>query len=322
MKFTIEGFSQKRAVELGLSVEDLVILRWFVDFFPSEKMIKMVHNGKTYALVSYSGFIEQMPIISCNKRTIARKFQRLVESNVLENETIKQGGSFSVYRFGSEYESLIANETAEQSCATGMYNVVQPPMYKNVHTNTNLYNSTNLINTNTPYNPPVGESCESVVQCNEEFEEQPQKPKRKQKASNDEITEKAQSVIAYLNEKTSQRFNTKTKGNLSKAVARLKEGYTVDDLKAVVDFKVAAWMGTDMQQYLRPETLFAPTKFDGYLNAARMGFNSKPTNYSSGYQKPQYESISAKHKREEEETRRKIKSGEYIPAPWEEGYEE
>ena len=180
----------------------------------------------------------------------------------------------------------------------------------------------NRLNTNTPYNPPVGESRESVVQCNEEFEEQSKKPKRKQKASNDEITEKAQSVIAYLNEKTRQRFNTKTKGNLSKAVARLKEGYTVDDLKAVIDFKVAAWMGTDMQQYLRPETLFAPTKFDGYLNAARMGFNSKPTNYSNGYQKPQYESISAKHKREEEETRRKIKSGEYIPAPWEDGYEE
>ncbi len=70
-------------------------------------MIKMQHEGETYALVSYSGFIEQMPIIGCNKRTIARKFQRLVEAGVLENSTIKDGGCFSAYKFGKNYEALV-----------------------------------------------------------------------------------------------------------------------------------------------------------------------------------------------------------------------
>ncbi len=159
MKFTIEGFSQQRAIELGLSVEDLVILRWFVDFWPSEKMTKMQHDGKMYALVNYSGFIEQMPIIGCNKRTIARKFQRLVEADVLENITIKQGGSFSVYRFGGNYESLVFENV--HGCTRNDNGVVQETttgLYKNVHTNTNLLN-TNLINTNTPYNPPEGNEC-------------------------------------------------------------------------------------------------------------------------------------------------------------------
>jgi len=28
------------------------------------------------------------------------------------------------------------------------------------------------------------------------------------------------------------------------------------------------WMGTEMQKYLRPETLFRKSKFEGYLNDA------------------------------------------------------
>ena len=48
--------------------------------------------------------------------------------------------------------------------------------------------------------------------------------------------------------------------------ARLREGFTVDDFKTVIDKKARAWLGNrDMQKYLRPETLFG-TKFESYLN--------------------------------------------------------
>ena len=40
---------------------------------------------------------------------------------------------------------------------------------------------------------------------------------------------------------------------------------TVDDFKVVIDKKVKGWKGTNMEMYLRPETLFG-TKFEGYLN--------------------------------------------------------
>lgn len=113
MRFTIEGFSQKRAIDLGLTAEDLVILRWFVDFYPSPEMVKLEHKGKTYALVNYSGFISQMPIVGCNKRTIARKFQHLVESNVLEHIILKKGGTFSLYKFGRNYKSLVSDQSTE-----------------------------------------------------------------------------------------------------------------------------------------------------------------------------------------------------------------
>ncbi len=171
MKYAIEGFSQKRSVELGLNVEDLVILRWFVDFWPSPKMTKMEHEGKIYALVSYSGFIDQMPIIGCNKRTIARKFQRLVDAGVLENTTIKQGGSFSVYRFGKNYESL-AFENVD-GCTRRSNGVVQESttgLYENVQPNTNLLN-TNLLNTNIKERKKEKASFDEIIKSYSDDEE-------------------------------------------------------------------------------------------------------------------------------------------------------
>lgn len=41
----------------------------------------------------------------------------------------------------------------------------------------------------------------------------------------------------------------------------------MEDFKRVIDWKSSEWAGTEMEKYLRPETLFG-TKFEGYLNAA------------------------------------------------------
>lgn len=70
--------------------------------------------------------------------------------------------------------------------------------------------------------------------------------------------------IAYLNQKLGKSYKCVDK-NTKLVNARLKEGYTIDDFKTVIDKKVAEWQNGDMAKYLRPETLFG-TKFDGYLN--------------------------------------------------------
>ena len=45
----------------------------------------------------------------------------------------------------------------------------------------------------------------------------------------------------------------------------IPEGFTKEDFIKVIDNKVNEWLGTDMERYLRPETLFG-IKFEGYLN--------------------------------------------------------
>lgn len=71
-------------------------------------------------------------------------------------------------------------------------------------------------------------------------------------------------IVDYLNVKTQSRYRANTPNTQKHIVARLKQDYTVDDFKHVIDVKCAEWLGTDMQQYLRPDTLFG-TKFDYYL---------------------------------------------------------
>lgn len=73
----------------------------------------------------------------------------------------------------------------------------------------------------------------------------------------------AGSVLAYLNEKASRDYRP-VNGNIGLITARLKEGASVEDCKAVIDRKVEQWKGGDMDKFLRPATLFNATKFAQY----------------------------------------------------------
>nr|DAE68300.1 MAG TPA: hypothetical protein [Caudoviricetes sp.] len=74
-------------------------------------------------------------------------------------------------------------------------------------------------------------------------------------------------VIDYLNRKASTNYRSTTKNTQSFINARVKEGYTVEDFKKVIDSKSKDWLNTDFEKYLRPATLFG-TKFENYLNEA------------------------------------------------------
>jgi len=80
-------------------------------------------------------------------------------------------------------------------------------------------------------------------------------------------TVEASAALVLLNELTGSAFRP-TPGNLKHAMARLAEAYTLADLQAVVRAKAAEWRGTELAQYLRPQTLFSE-KFAGYLESTR-----------------------------------------------------
>lgn len=73
-------------------------------------------------------------------------------------------------------------------------------------------------------------------------------------------------IVNYLNEKTGSHYMASSKNTVTMIKARMSEGHTVDDFKAVIDVKAAEWMGTEQEQYLRPETLFCAKHFESYLN--------------------------------------------------------
>ncbi|QZT28071.1 conserved phage C-terminal domain-containing protein [Streptococcus dysgalactiae] len=72
-------------------------------------------------------------------------------------------------------------------------------------------------------------------------------------------------VISYLNLKANKNFKVDTTSHHKFIKARLKDGYTLEDFKKVVDVMSARWIGTEYEQYLQPQTLFG-NKMDNYLN--------------------------------------------------------
>lgn len=88
--------------------------------------------------------------------------------------------------------------------------------------------------------------------------------------SHDDVDKSHIEIIEYLNFRTGSKFKATTKPYIQAIRSRLKEGYTVDDFKTVIDKKCREWKGTKLEKYLTPKTLFAPSHFDTYLNGNEM----------------------------------------------------
>ena len=73
-------------------------------------------------------------------------------------------------------------------------------------------------------------------------------------------------IIDYLNTVCGTSYRATSKATQRLISARLHEGFTVEDFKAVIRTKHAEWANdAKMSKFLRPETLFG-TKFESYLN--------------------------------------------------------
>lgn len=83
-------------------------------------------------------------------------------------------------------------------------------------------------------------------------------------------------IIEYLNTKLGTKYKSNAEYINKHINARLNEGFTLEDFKTVIDKKYDEWAGTEMDKFLRPETLFG-TKFQQYLNQRSVAKVEKPT---------------------------------------------
>lgn len=110
-----------------------------------------------------------------------------------------------------------------------------------------------------------------VFIVNTEFSTVPQtknKPRNKPKTNQKNDTEDKEiykRIIDYLNSRCGTRYTEKNKQTKESIHARLEEKFTEEDFYTVIDKKCNEWLGTEMEKYLRPQTLFG-TKFESYLN--------------------------------------------------------
>ena len=119
------------------------------------------------------------------------------------------------------------------------------------------------------------------------------------------IAAQRREVVEYLNQKTGKHFKPNADGNKRIIEPRLKEGYTVDEMKKVIDNMCSLWHGVTFRNgelgdnYLKPETLFRSSKIDGYLNANPSTANNQRQRY--GKRPPINEPTPEWFKREQEQ---------------------
>jgi uncharacterized phage protein (TIGR02220 family) len=102
----------------------------------------------------------------------------------------------------------------------------------------------------------------------------PTKPARSAKNNGTHVPSlivQAEQVIEHLNGLTGKRFQTrlpngKPSFSATLVMARIQDGATVSDLKAVNAIRWRKWAKDDrMREFLRPKTLYAKSNFDSYI---------------------------------------------------------
>ncbi len=110
MKYTMLGFSQQIAADYGLDLNDLAILRWFVDFKESGNMRSMKIDGDVYYWVFYDKISEELFIIKLQKSAIYKRLKKMCDCDILKKKTVSCGGNYSYFALGENYQELIKSQ--------------------------------------------------------------------------------------------------------------------------------------------------------------------------------------------------------------------
>lgn len=106
-----------------------------------------------------------------------------------------------------------------------------------------------------------------------------------------------EAVIADLNQRTGRTFRAGNHQAMAAILARRDEGFTLEDFRSVHEKKCAAWLNDPrMSPYLRPETLYRPSKFESYLNEPDAAEVRRLAVVHSAQSPPRYVSVAERNK--------------------------
>ena len=101
------GFSQEQLINLGIDLQETLILRWFIDFKDTGKMASEIVKDDKYYWINYASLLKDIPILNINKQNIRRKLKHLCDLKILKHYTKRRKGTFSMYTIGSNYGYLV-----------------------------------------------------------------------------------------------------------------------------------------------------------------------------------------------------------------------
>lgn len=275
MKYTVMGLNQNKLAKLGCDFIDAGILRYFIDFIKSGRMVHKVVEGNIYYWIKYDAVLEDLPLLHMKKASVQSRFYKLRDLGLLTHFPVREKGVYSYYGLSEKCKELIFEGGVEKDRDTS-------------HDDINSYEEEDMDISHVDINPRKEDNTDIFYvninphkdENNPHYEEKnthpcglkcitnnpsTKYPSKKNKKENIPFQETVFEIIEYLNGKTGSSFRSTTKVTIRLIKARVNEGFTVEDFKTVIDNMKAKWTGTKFQQYLVPTTLFG-SKFEAYLN--------------------------------------------------------
>jgi len=234
-----------------------------VNYWLKETTSGLERDGVRWIYNTTEQWLEQFPFWS--ESTLKRTFTRLKALGVLKIEQLNKSQRDMTNYYTINYESELLDEvkvTKSKSSKCAIPSGQNDTMEDVKVTRSSEAKRTAVIVSKRP-DDPTENTTESTTEN--------KNPSCQVAAQPDPavvITDQAKRVLTHLNQKTGSRYQV-GKTSMEHIRARLGEGFSTDDLILVVDYATAKW-GQDLQmaEYLRPTTLFLPTKFPGYLQGA------------------------------------------------------
>lgn len=234
-----------------------------VNYWLKETTSGLERDGARWIYNTNEQWLEQFPFWS--ESTLKRTFTRLKNLGLLKVEQLNKSQRDMTNYYTINYESELLDEvkvteSKSSKCAlpSGQNELMEEAKVKrsigSKRTALNRSNCTDVLTENTTENTTdiKNTSCPVAAQPDRDVL----------------ITDQAKQVLTYLNKVTSARYQVSTT-SLQNIRARIGEGFSVEELSLVVDYCNAKWSeDLTMVAYLRPQTLFQPTKFPGYLKSA------------------------------------------------------
>ncbi|MBT1754073.1 conserved phage C-terminal domain-containing protein [Enterobacter hormaechei subsp. xiangfangensis] len=240
-----------------------------VNYWLKETTSGLERDGVRWIYNTNEQWLEQFPFWS--ESTLKRTFTRLKNLGVLKVEQLNKSQRDMTNYYTINYESELLDEvklTKSKSSNCTLPSGQNEPMDEVKVERSNRSKRTALIRSN----------CTDVLTENTTENTTDNKnpicPVAPQPDREVLITDQAKQVLTHLNHVTSSRYQVSTT-SLQNIRARIGEGFTVEELSLVVDYCNAKWSDDlTMAAYLRPQTLFQPTKFPGYLKSANSWANA------------------------------------------------
>lgn len=244
-----------------------------VNYWLKETNSGLERDGVRWIYNTTEQWLEQFPFWS--ESTLKRTFTRLKALGVLRVEQLNKSQRDMTNYYTINYASELLDEVnvaKSKSSKCSLPSGQNEPMEKVKVTRPIRSKRANVIGSNW-HDDLTENTTESTTEITDkplcQVAGQPDEISEQKTPVDPEqvVTDQAIQVLTHLNHTAGSKFQ-KSKSSLENIRARLREGYSADDLILVIDYKHEHWHETEQYDYMQPTTLFRPTKFEGYLSSA------------------------------------------------------